>query len=115
MKSGLHVSEYGSVGVIAPGSSEARAAIERAGREHNGGSAWRPGAALETTRLESKRSGNQKLTEEQVRAIKRAIRSRQKPLREIATDFGTSLHTVKAISCGKAWADVEIDDDEVAA
>lgn len=43
MKSGLHMSEGEAVGVIAPGSPEAKAAIERAGRAHNGGAAWKPG------------------------------------------------------------------------
>lgn len=114
MKSGLHMSEY-SNGGLPPGSPEARAAIERAGREHNGGDRWRPGTVLETTRKESHRPGRERLTEPRVRDIKRVIRNRQKSLREIAADFGVSLYMVKSISRGASFADVEIDDEEVAA
>lgn len=42
MKSGLHMSEGVAVGVKAPGSPEAKAAIERAGRDLHGDK-WKPG------------------------------------------------------------------------
>ena len=113
MKSGLHMDEYSSGGSLPPGSPEAAAAIARVGRELCG-AGWRPGTVIESTHGESKKDGNHRLTEDRVREIKRALRRDGKKLREVAVEFGTSIHTIKAISRGAAWTDVEID-DEVAA
>lgn len=114
MKSGLHVDEFSNGGGLPPGSPEAKAAIHRVGAALNG-KAWALGAVIETTKTDAHRPGQERLTDDQVRQIKREIKEKRKNFRRIAAEHNVSYYLVKSISRGASYPDVEIDDDVVAA
>lgn len=56
--------------------------------------------------LSIRRPGNQKLSEDDVRAIKRELQLALRSRAEIALAFGVSVDAIKDIAIGRRWSDV---------